>query len=471
MTDTAADARDALRADTAAATLSAWTAEAKTKAGRERLDALLGDRAALLSALDAADPKVRKNAARLIGALQHAPDAAALTAALEREETLFVIPSLILALGHVGGDAGKRTLMAYEPPVPADETQVKHCGEIAEALKKARAAMQAGAPLPAFALSAPHDALLVAPDGFSDMLCRELAELQIPHTPAPTGAMVHTQALQPLFRARCFTELLLPVALDLPFAAEAVATAAGPLLNVPYRIELIGYAGNRAAWIRALADACGGGDNPSAYAAELRVVCRGALCDVFVKPMLPDTRFDYRKRALAASVKPATAACIVKLAQTLCAERPSVLDPFCGSGTLLFEAEKRLSPRALLGVDIASDAIAAARGNADAAHMRAKFIQKDILRFTAREPFDLIVSNMPFGNRVGTHENNETLYRGFARMLPTLLTDNGCAVLYTMEYRLLNATLKNAPHISTVTMRRTEAGGLLPWVFVVRKKA
>lgn len=49
---------------------------------------------------------------------------------------------------------------------------------------------------------------------------------------------------------------------------------------------------------------------------------------------------------------------------------------------------------------------------------------------------------MPFGNRVGTHKSNELLYRAFTARLPELLAEDGVAVLYTMEYRLLSACLR-----------------------------
>ena len=105
-----------------------------------------------------------------------------------------------------------------------------------------------------------------------------------------------------------------------------------------------------------------------------------------------------------------------------------------------------------------------------AAHSGARFVHKDILKFEPREPFDLILANMPFGNRVGTHSANEALYRDFAHALPKLLASDGVAVLYTMEHRLLAACLKNEPGLVVAAELATEAGGLNPRVTVVRKK-
>ena len=79
---------------------------------------------------------------------------------------------------------------------------------------------------------------------------------------------------------------------------------------------------------------------------------------------VPDTRFAYRKRALPASIHPVQAACLARYALSFvsCA-RPRTLDPFCGSGTLLFELE-RVVPTALIGVDVSERALDAARENA-----------------------------------------------------------------------------------------------------------
>ena len=87
------------------ACLAALTAAAKKKADKEAIDAAFSDRTPLYAQLSASEPKLRKNAARLLGALGDGRDAAALAAALPAERTLFVVPSILLALGRVGGSA------------------------------------------------------------------------------------------------------------------------------------------------------------------------------------------------------------------------------------------------------------------------------------------------------------------------------------------------------------------------------
>lgn len=109
-----------LDTEAAGEALSALCVLGKTRAGREEINGLLGDRLPLHSAAQSPTPKVRKNAYRLMGALEDERDLPVLRTALQKEETLFAIPSLILALGRLGDEA---TLRAYEPPAsPSPET-------------------------------------------------------------------------------------------------------------------------------------------------------------------------------------------------------------------------------------------------------------------------------------------------------------------------------------------------------------
>lgn len=470
-----------LSTENAASALSDLTAESKKLASRKELDGLLGDRAAVMELLDDPSPKVRKNAARLLGALSHPEDAAALAYALKREQTRFVVPSLLLALGSVGGDCAREALAAYTPPDPEDETQRKHCAEIAEAYNKARSALAASdaAPLPVYEPAGVVTHLLVAPEGFSEMLLGELQALGYAPQPHPQGALVQTDNLQKLFRARCFTEALIPIQSGVALDPEAIAAASRAYLTLPWRIELRGYTGSRTDLIRALCAAIGPGNSPSRYALELRIVCHAALCDLYLRATsVPDGRFAYRRRAIPASIAPATAACLARLAADAWQQgqadasshaAPRVLDPFCGSGTLLFELEKYIRCASLTGVDLSPNALSAARENAFKARSKAKLIQKDILKFEPGPAYDIVLSNLPFGNRVGTHENNKPLYRAFVARLPEFLAENGVAVLYTMEYELLMKCIQHTPALTLASTQRTEAGGLLPWIFVVKR--
>ncbi|MBQ2201471.1 MAG: hypothetical protein II412_02770, partial [Clostridia bacterium] len=131
---TAAELLAKLNGDTAVEALSALCALAKTKQGKAEIEEAIGDRALLAALVGSEQPKVRKNAYRLIGALENERDAALLASALKPETTLFAIPSLLLALGRLGA---KDALEAYSVPVSESPATDKHVAEIGIAYEKA----------------------------------------------------------------------------------------------------------------------------------------------------------------------------------------------------------------------------------------------------------------------------------------------------------------------------------------------
>ena len=210
--------------------------------------------------------------------------------------------------------------------------------------------------------------------------------------------------------------------------------------------------------------------NPSSYEVELRLIRQGAQVRLAVKLYTRrDERFAYRKKALPASIHPATAAGLMVLAAPWLKDGATVADPCCGSGTLLIERAQRTACRRI-GIDISRQAIEAAKENFQAAGLSGSFLQCDCLRWRPKQPVDEILSNLPFGNRVGTHESNQRLYAGFIKKLPDWLKPGGVAVLYTMEIRLLRQCLEDCKALEVRRIVRTEAGGLTPAIFILQKK-
>ena len=455
-----------LNGEAAGEALSALCVLAKTKAGREEINGLLGDRLSLHGAAASPMPKVRKNAYRLMGALEDRRDLPVLRSALQKEETLFTVPSLLLALGRLGDE---ETLRAYEPPASSSPETDSLVGQIVLAREKALQSFETYGGETVTRLDGPRKILCYAPEGFLDILMEELRELGFSPARENGTAAVITDRIDRVYEANCMTEALLPVAQDVPLDADEIARRVGQLPGERYRIELRGYTRDRRKLIAALAQALPGQNNPSAYDTELRVDCRLDKADLYLKLWnAADHRYPWRQRTVSASIHPATASCLARYTKQFeKRERPRVLDPFCGCGSLLFARENLGPCRALVGVDRSGAAVESARANARAGKSRASFVTKDALRFEAREGFDLILSNLPFGNRVGNHEDNTRLYDRFVRRLPELLSPGGTAVLYTMEYKLLKTCLDRAKGLALVERKRTEAGGLLPWIFVV----
>ena len=457
-----------LNGEAAGEALSALCVLAKTKAGREEINGLLGDRLPLREAAASPVPKVRKNAYRLMGALEEERDLPVLRAALAKEETLFAVPSLLLALGRLGDE---ETLRAYDPPASMSSETDGLVAQIVLAKEKALQSFESYGREKIARLSAPRKILCYAPEGFLDILMEELTERGFAPAAENGAAAVVTDRIDRVYEANCMTEALLPLAVDVPLAPDEIARRVGQLPGDRYRIELRGYTRDRRKLIAALARALPGQNNPSAYDTELRVDCRMDRADLYLKLWnVEDRRYSWRQRTVSASIHPATAYCLARYAHKFeKGERPRVLDPFCGCGSLLFARETLGPCRVLMGVDKSGTAVESARVNARAGKSKAAFVTKDALSFEAREGFDLILSTLPFGNRVGNHEDNTRLYERFVKRLPELLAPGGTAVLYTMEYKLLRACLDRAKGLALREQKRTEAGGLLPWIFVVDK--
>ena len=465
---TAAELLAKLNGDTAVEALSALCALAKTKQGKAEIEEAIGDRALLAALVGSEQPKVRKNAYRLIGALENERDAALLASALKTETTLFAIPSLLLALGRLGA---KDALEAYSVPVSESPATDKHVAEIGIAYEKAMQRFETVEPGTLEALDAPREILCFAPHGFAEQLLDELGALGFSGTVQGDAVKLFTRDVARVYRANCMIEALLPIAFDVPMDPKAIAAAAKTCIGERYRIEIRGYLKDRSGFIERLKTLLDGRNNPSAYDCELRIDSRNDRCDLYWKLWnVRDERYPWRKGALPASMHPALAYAMSRYALSLVSvPRPSVFDPFCGSGSLLFAAEAQHGCRSLLGVDKSGTAIGIARENAKAGKSKARFICRDILRFESRDGADLLLSNLPFGNRVGTHRGNEQLYARFVRRLPNLLREGGAAVLYTADAKLLERLIRENPRLALREKRRTAAGGLSPWIFTVDK--
>ncbi|MEA5060067.1 MAG: methyltransferase [Candidatus Pelethousia sp.] len=459
---------------------------AKRREYREAMAVLLEDRAPLWEAIASPAPKLRKNAARLAGELGNAGDVPALIASLKKEEQRFVRPSQILALGALGGETAEAFFQTYRVPAPASESEKRHAREEQEALDAAHKRLLRLGKHTFTRLPFAVEVELRGPDKLGEALAGELRALGYAPAAVHSAAVrLHTEDLPGLFQARSFFELLLPASAGVAMEPKAIAQRAGAFIAklLPachagagpfgYRIEVRAQDVDRGTLAREIARGLDGpmfANAPSDYEVELRVEQRqNGGANLYMKLFtLEDHRFDYRLAALPASMHPATAAAVLRSVRAHLASNARVLDPCCGSGTFLIERSLVSPCASLTGVDIAHAAVDIARKNAEAAGCPAKFMANDCLRFSAQRPYDELIANLPFGNRVGTHADNRRLYAGILERLPQWLKSGGIAILYTMEYTLLKNLIRERPGLSLLSQMRTEAGGLMPTGFVVR---
>ncbi len=210
-------------------------------------------------------------------------------------------------------------------------------------------------------------------------------------------------------------------------------------------------------------------NSTSDYDVELRVVAEddGQVRVSWVPYSYHDSRFEYRVSDVPASISPVVAAGLAGLLEPKPDRAVRVLDPFCGSGTLLVERERRGPCEELVGIDISGQAVEAARENTRAAQSDGIRLICGDMRTAKREGvFDEVITNMPFGLRAGSHKENQTLYADFVDVLPGFLDVGGQFVLFTHEVSLLQRLLGGSRLLALTRQLRIETGGLKPAAFI-----
>ncbi len=149
----------------------------------------------------------------------------------------------------------------------------------------------------------------------------------------------------------------------------------------------------------------------------------------------------YQQEHLPASLRPTVAAAMAWLSTPTAGDR--ILDPLCGTATLLIERGQLLGYEQLIGGDIRPDAVAVARHNALAAGVDialqvwdARSLPLDAASVTR------IITNLPFGKQIGTPEANEQLYPALVNEIGRVLAPAGILVALTSDDRRFQSVLQ-----------------------------
>ena len=147
-----------------------------------------------------------------------------------------------------------------------------------------------------------------------------------------------------------------------------------------------------------------------------------------------DHRFNYRVKHVAASIHPSDAALIVELAKDYMKKGATVMDPFCGVGTMLIERHKNVPARHMYGTDTFAEAIDGGRNNAKMARVDINFINRDYFDFTLDHEVDEIITNVPvFRER----EEADSFYGRFFKKTEAILKKGGIIILYSGEKNII----------------------------------
>jgi 23S rRNA G2445 N2-methylase RlmL len=211
-------------------------------------------------------------------------------------------------------------------------------------------------------------------------------------------------------------------------------------------------------------------DSPSSYAAMLRVEADADATRIWLVPTFqPEERFAYRVADVGASINPVVGACLARLVRRK--DGGVVIDPTCGSGTLLIERAMLDRNTTLSGIDISPTAIRAAAGNVIAASLAARIaVRQGDGGDAASWPdhCDEVLANLPFGIR--TEERNlDGLYRRIIGNVSRTLAPGGRALLYTTRGKTMTALLRRNPRLNVLAERQVSSGGLNAGVWLLER--
>jgi SAM-dependent methyltransferase len=200
---------------------------------------------------------------------------------------------------------------------------------------------------------------------------------------------------------------------------------------------------------------------------QVNLTRRGDLLLAQVGPLYHSARFAAMER-IPASTNPLIAALMVQFAKP----DPGnlVYDPFCGAGTLLVEAAALDRRLRLAGSDISAKALAAAEVNRRTLFPGAVLVRADAAAMPmGTEAVDRVVSNIPFGKRVGSHGSNIGLYPGFLGELGRVLRTDGRAVVLTDDKNLFRASVEHTRGLRLLREVKLSTGGLHPSAFILER--
>lgn len=451
--------------------LSLLRGQIKDAETKTQLLNMVGDGSFLMTFLEHEEPKVRKNAALLLGDLGLQEAAGSLFCAYEKEQTLFVKSAYLTALGRMDATEYLEPLKAHRDALETakvPENEKKHAGEELRELEKIITGIEGVKSHTFVGLAEARDILLATNKELRGVTMTEVGEMSAEVRRSvkehPLGVLVHTKDVKALTRLRTYRELLFPIrakmGIDPKEAAESVWNSDMPKvlteshkedapfyfrLELKSRMELdkkSAYAKRFASELERMSERRLINSTRN-YEVEIRLVETkdGGFAAFYKLFTIPMKRFSYRQNAIAASIHPAAAAMLMELAKPYLKENAQILDPFCGVGTMLIERDIRVPAREKYGIDIFGDAIRMARENAALAGEKINFINRDYFDFRHEYLFDEIITNMPMRGRK-SKEEMDTFYGDFFRKSTEILKKGAVIVMYSNEEGFVKKQLR-----------------------------
>lgn len=148
----------------------------------------------------------------------------------------------------------------------------------------------------------------------------------------------------------------------------------------------------------------------------------------------------------------------------------TVINPGCGSGTLLIEGASAVSSARYIGVDHRSDVLECAARNIRASGFGGMMLLHADNRWLPIAPrtVDALVADLPFGQRTGSHEDNLALYPALLAEAARIGRPGARFVLITHEIRLIERVLAEQRAWRMVAQRMITLRGLHPRIYTLQ---
>ena len=393
-------------------------------------------RSALLSALEDADERVRRVASQALGKLS-VPDLAPRLIAGWAKASVVERRSLAEALGKSANESALALLRAERTRDPELSRIIERaCLMLDRDLARASPSTIALDRV----LGAPQSLVVHCRAGLSWVLAEEARSLGNPTIVAPDRVrLTHRGAFAELLRLRTAlgfgVEIPLPGKPDEGLADRVVSALQHPDAERAVRAWTNGRARFRISFAE------GGHQRDKVWRIAAAVAERVAwfhndpqqsTWEVVIDTLrgrlelcprrFDDPRFAYRSEDVRAASHPTLAAALARVAPVQADD--IVWDPFVGSGLELIERGLLGPYRELHGTDLESQALSAARSNAERAKLELRLTQGDARSHRVRG-VSLIISNPPMGRRVVRDGNLGSLLDAFLANAASSLAPSG----------------------------------------------
>lgn len=424
----------------------------------------------LLDCLHHEDPKVRKNAALIIGSLGQQQSLKPLYEAYEAEEKRFVKTAYLKGISHLDYLPIKRQLegrLQQLVHMQPSEEEKKHIQEEVRQLQAMLHEIDDEEKHEFCGYNNNFELLLTTYTPYQQITAdqaRQIEQTQV--QVVPVGVRVRTGRLQSVQRIRTYRELLflLKGKKNLTGTPEEIGAALAETDLVEqleknhkqaapfyFRLEIRSSMTlqERSVFAKKLAASIETNtkrkllNSTTDYEVELRLIenREGGFLPCFRLMTLSNPRFAYRKEVVASSIHPSLAALCMQLAKPYLKEHAQILDPFCGVGTMLVERNRVLRARVNYGIDLFGEAIEKARRNAERAGLMVNYIHRNFFDFKHDYLFDEIVTNMPVRGK-STKEEMDQLYAAFFQKASQVLKAQGTVILYSCETGFVKKQLR-----------------------------